>query len=409
MPLMRIKKIRFFLTIALISITVIPLFSQFRDFRKATVIKSNGDSLAGKVSYKIKFFKSKTIFFKDSGQEQEISIDELDKVVFSNGETYTLIALEDKAAKKILAKTFIEGGVGLYQLNRFYYLKNDTSIYKLDDSKVRVTRDSKEFETLTKYLLTLNLAFIDCRTLNYQALAKRIRLKPLMNLVNEYSQCKDIPIRNIIQRPSTIEVTLLAGPSFIKLNATFIGEGGYFSSKASSYSISLLKDFGSSNRLKLRLDLDFIKSEMSGSGDYSVGSQDEVIMYSVENSGLRIPFGLQYYFFNNTSSFYVSGGLMFGVYKYEDMSAQGYIVTNANDQTIYVPTFQSDLPIESQVISGIWGSLGGDIRLTDKLKLNVELRGIHTKYKVLVPEYPQSEGMTINEFHPMVGLKYQIR
>jgi hypothetical protein len=416
---MRFKFFAFFVVLFTVPL-VISCFSQFKDFRTAIVIKSNGDSLYVKVNYQSNFDKRKTILIKKSKSEQEIPVSELDKIILSTGEVYTVIALDDSTQEKVLAKTFVDGSISLYKAGKVYYLRKDTSIFKLDDHTITVKRDGKEYRTSSKkYLSSLHIAFMDCQTLDYEPLANKANLKALTNLIYQYGKCKNIAISSVARRP-TLELVLLAGPSGLNLNSSFINRSAYNSGNGFSYGLSFLKDLGSSNRFKMRLDLNYLKSEISGSftvpfTDASSG-KNEYTTFSTTFNGFRLPIGFQYYLFNNSSSLYISTGILLAINKYDDFDANGYFVYNTSGKQIYEPSFQDHFEVTKGPIAGLWCAIGGDIRLDDRFKLNIEMRAIRTVFDVYAIVSINGQGIQeqvqsvrINEFNPSLGLKYRLR
>jgi len=407
-------KYRAFLIVLFLLPVVTPCFSQFKDFRTATVIKSNGDSLAAKVNFKMNFLKSEKILIKTAQSKQEIPVSELKRIVLSTGEVYTVVTIDEPTQKKVLAKTYLDGRVGLYKAGDLYYLKSDTNIYKLDDRPITIKIDGQEHNKPSKrYLSALNIAFMDCQTLDYKPLATKANLKPLTALIYQYGECRNIVIENVARKP-TIELAFSAGPSALKLNSSMIEGSAYNSGMGFFYELSFLKDFGPSNRLKMRLDLNYLKSEISGAftGSYvaSWGTRDEYTTFSTAFNGLRIPMGLQYYFFNNNSGFYLSGGIVVAINKYDDFDAKGYFVYEGNGTTIYESTYEDYFEVSQGPVNGLWGAVGGEIRLKDRLRLNLELKTIQTTFDIYVDALVKGfESVTVTEFNPSLGLKYTLR
>ena len=60
-----------------------------RDYHPAIVIKFNGDTLHGEVVYKSEFDDQKEIFYRSSLGSQSLGVDEISKLIFNYGETYT--------------------------------------------------------------------------------------------------------------------------------------------------------------------------------------------------------------------------------------------------------------------------------------------------------------------------------
>jgi hypothetical protein len=412
-------KFRGFLITLFTLLLAVPCISQFKDFRPATVIKSNGDSLAAKINFKINFLKIEKVLIKTSHSKQKIPIQELKKIVLSTGEVYTVVTIEESTKKRVLAKTYFDGRIGLYKVGDLYYLKKDTNIYKLDDRSVKIKIDGQERSIPSKkHLSALNMAFMDCQTVDYSPLSLKANLKPLTNLVYQYGECKNIAVRNVARKP-TIELAFSAGPSALKLNSSMIKGSTYNSGNGFFYELSFLKDFGPSNRLKMRLDVDYIKSEISSSfiNPYVTfsGTRDEYISFSTAFSGLRLPMGLQYYFFNNKSSLYLSAGILVAINKYDDFNAKGYFVYDRNGTAVYQPSYEDHFEVTKGPIDGVWCAMGGDIRLKDRLRLNIELRTIQTAFDIYATvsnwggHAKGIESVTVTEFNPSLGLKYRLR
>jgi hypothetical protein len=406
------------LIVFFLSPMAIPCFSQFKDFRPATVIKSNGDSLVAKVNYKMNFQKSEKILIKTPQSKQEIPVSEVEKIIFSSREVYTVIS-EDGTQEKVLAKTYLDGRISLHRAGDLYYLKTDTNLYKLDDRPVMIEIDGLVRSTPSKkYLSTLKNAFMDCQTQNYEPLDTRINLKPLTKLIYQYGECKNITIRNVARKP-TIELAFLAGISALQLNASFTRGSVYNSGKGFFCELSFLSDLGPSNRLKVRLDLNYLKADISGSFTTpysdSWGVKEEYIAFSTTFNGLRIPLGVQYHFFNNNSSLYLSGGILFAINNYNDFDAEGYFAYNANGTKIYEPSFKDHFEVSPNPIGGLWCAVGGDIRLSDRFKLNIEMRGIRAAFGALATvsdsdgRFQKMQSVRINEFNSSLGLKYRLQ
>ena len=412
---MRFKFIAFFLVVWITLSTAVTGFSQFKDYREATVTKSDGAIIVGKVNYKNNFHKRKKIHFKTSRSKEELSVPALKKIVFSSGEVLTVITVNDSTGEKALAKTLIDGSVSLHKAGDTYYLVKDTITYELDDKPITINRDGTEFNALSKkYLTALHTAFIDCRTLDYEPLSKGVQLKPLSNLIYEYGKCRDMPLRNVRRKP-TIGFVLSAGPSGLKLNSSMSEGPMYSSGKGSSYSLSFLYDLSQSSRFKVRLDLNYMKADINGSfagartlivPGYPNNTQ-EYVSFSTSFQGLRIPIGLQYYFFNNNAGLYISGGVMFSINKYEDWHTERYFVYKENTTKIYSPAPRESYEVTQEPIGGLWCAIGGDIRLNNALRLNIELKGIKTISNLYVDQKNQSA--KIYEFTPSLGLNYKIR
>lgn len=418
---MRLRVFIVFLVLLFTSLAAIPVFSQFRDFRKATMIKSNGDSIVGKISYKFNFSKQKKVLFKSGRSKRWIPVSELKRLVLSDdGEVYTVITLDDSTRTRVLARTFIDGRVGLYKASGTYYLKRDTNFFELHDKPIKVVRSGADVITHSrKYLNALHIAFADCQTLDYEPLAQGIRQKALTKLIYQYGLCKNIAVRSVDRGP-TFEISLSAGPSALNLKSPYIEGVAYNSGKGFSYSLSFLRNFDSSNRFKIRVDLNYLKSDIQGAftSTYtppfsSSGARTEYVTFSTAYKGLRIPMGLQYHFFNNTSSLYLSGGICISINTYDDFDARRYLVYQQNDDT-YVPFFQGHFDVTQNPVSGYWGAVGGDIQVNRRLKLNIELRAIKTLFNIAAvskdPDPIQEiKRVTINELNSSFGLKYRIQ
>jgi hypothetical protein len=392
-----------------------PSFSQFKDFRHVIVIKANGDSIRGKVNYKTSFSKHNSILIKSGQSKQEIPVNDLSKIVFSDGETFRVLDLHDSIETRILARTLIDGSIGLHEADKVYYIEKDTAFFKLENKSIIHKRNGQEFwGPSKKYLVTLNRLFTDCPNLDYKPLATNIKEKPLTKLVSDYAKCKNISIKKVA-RKSAIELNLSAGPLGLKLSSSLFNGPVYSSSNGSSFDLSFLTDLGSSNRFKLRVDLNYMKSKLTGAFtepyvvEYSdlPGAEEEYITFSSSFDGLRIPLGVQYYFFNNVSSFYISGGLVIGVSKYTDWYHEGYVIYHPSGTTIYEPHFQEKANVSQGPVPGLWWAIGGDIRLAKKLKLNGELKRTTTAFDIYARS--KTESVTIKDLCPSLGLKYTIR
>src|SRR5690349_11154724 len=110
-------------------ITTFSVKAQLNDYRDAEIITSAGDTLHGQVVYKSEFDDQKEIMFRDSQSERPVNVDNISKLIFADGETYTFVRYTHNASA--LLKTFIEGDIFLYRKDRIYYLKKDSSIYEL--------------------------------------------------------------------------------------------------------------------------------------------------------------------------------------------------------------------------------------------------------------------------------------
>jgi hypothetical protein len=317
--------------------------------------------------------------------------------------------------EKALARTLIEGAVALHKAGDTYYVSKDTSVYELDDKPITIQRDGTEINAISKkYLSALHIAFMDCRTLDYEPLSKGVQLKPLTNLIHQYGACKDIALKDVRRKPS-IGVVFSAGPSGLKSSSSMSEGPTYNSGKGSSYTFSFLYDLGQSSRFKMRLDLNYLMSDITGSftGAREVivpGYSDEVheyVSYSTSFKGLRIPIGLQYYFFNNNAGLYISGGFIIAVSKYEDWDTDTYLIYEENDAKVYSPAPRENYKVTPEPIGGIWCAIGGDIRLNNAFRLSLELRGTKAYSNVYRDEKNQS--VDIYEFSPCLGLNYRIR
>ena len=406
------------LWIALLSI--IATFStkaQLNDYRDAKIITSAGDTLNGQVVYKSEFDDQKEIMFRDSQSERPVSVDDVSKLIFADGETYTLVRYTHNASA--LLKTFIEGDIFLYRKDRIYYLKKDSSIYELEDKTTTIVRDGKpERVRSLVYLTNLKLAFSDCGNLDYSSLKSSVVFRPLRTLVRKYATCKGLSITYVKQKPA-VDLSFSGGVPFYDVKFSVDPNRQEDNTTGFIYTASLTRAIPISKKFRVRLDVSYLNTELKG--NYTRVSPKstptnylaQYVEYSSSMQSIRIPFGVQYDFLLEPFNFYAGFGTHVNLFS-NDFDIKNYtVIDNFNIRPTYSEPLEKTYKLSGGSFpNGLWIVAGGSLTLTQRLKVNIEVRRVRSVYEISEIRRDivfSSFNTTIVELIPSLGLKYKLQ
>jgi hypothetical protein len=409
---------RFFIfTFLFFIIYMAPALGQL-DYRNAILINSDGDSIRGKVPYYENFANRSDVIFKDANGKRRVSVKEIRQLLFTEYKVYT--AVQISPGRTVLLLTLIDGDIALYKTEKRYYLFKD-SLYFLNNEKITVARNGKEVTARSKkYLSSLNIAFYDCRTLDYQPLASEISLGPILKLVNNYATCSNRKIRRL-DRKSTIEIM----PYYGTVNYTL--KSGYFqktlsqSDLGTTIGVGLVKSLTETKRFALRTDINYVEATIKRTYEQTIRENTvptlERSHFAFNIQGFRIPFGLQYYIKRNDLSIYLAGGMQINLMKVRQFEAEGYYIYKLSGVSVYQPTNKSKFVMNVDLADfwDAWLTIGGDHRLTNRLRINAELKASKSNYNVMLYKediFSTDRGtplkFSLAFLSPTIGIKFRL-
>jgi hypothetical protein len=389
------------------------------DYRNAILINSDGDSIRGKVPYYENFANRSDLIFKDANGKRRVSVKEIRQLLFTEYEVYT--AVQISPGRTVLLQTLIDGDIALYKTGKRYYLFKD-SLYFLNNEKITVVRNGKEVTARSKkYLSSLNIAFYDCRTLDYQPLASEISLGPILKLVNNYATCSNRKIRRL-DRKSTIEIMPYYGTVNYTLKSDYFQKTRSQSGPGTTMGVGFIRSFNQTKRFALRADINYVDATIKRTYEQTISKNRiptvERNHFEFNIEGFRIPVGLQYYIKRNDLSIYLAGGVQINLMKLKEIDAEGYYIYKLSGVSVYQPTnktkFVMDLDLSD--FGDLWLALGGDYRITNRLRINAELKASRSNYNVLLYKediFSTDRGtplkFSLAFLSPSIGIKFKLQ
>ncbi|HEY5824472.1 MAG TPA: hypothetical protein VIT44_08910 [Cyclobacteriaceae bacterium] len=353
----------------------VPILLSAQDFRPGYIIKNNGDSISGLVSYRLGKKNTESCSFKSAEKSDPIlfTAGDLLRYGFIGDRSYESIIIKQngKATNPVFAKVLARGPITLYRLGEIFVLKKNDSLVVLptpEDKLVKVGNEEK-VQRDKRYVRILNSAMGDCAVnANEVSYAEG----PLQKVVRKYNKCKGVVVE---------EAKL---PSFIHLNFFAFGNFTRSALDVSNTSLSPSNTFGGGGGIDISsprvFDRAFISVELWYSKIFyqglHTGTVNSSLLYQdvlLDISSYKIPIGLRYNFFNENSTPYIKVGFSLTyVNKYSLRTLEEQV---GPDKTVYssASTGYNDYEVKRNPKS-IWVSVGYSKEFFKRMRAFTEFR-----------------------------------
>jgi hypothetical protein len=206
------------------------------DFRPGYIIKNNGDSIAGFVSYGVEKSNTRQCFFKEKKNVKYTAFtpEEITRYGFIGDKLYTSMTLPQEWASeidefpksKVFLKSLVTGPLGLYRYQKYYLLeKNGLILLPFPVDKIVDTKsDGRAIQQDRRYIQIIN-SFIE----NAQLSANRSAYSEddLTKLIEEYNAAQGhIPSRK--SKPAVaFDFGVVGGYMMSKLTMDYFDKGTF--------------------------------------------------------------------------------------------------------------------------------------------------------------------------------------
>ena len=372
------------LTIIFVAICFMNTSHGQTDFRQGYLITLAGDTVPGLVDYREGSAPFQSFDFKKSENDKPLSYQpgEASGYGFTNGRCFQSRQIEedDHTARTVFLEVIVEGYVSLYKLQDVYFIeKQDKGFFKLVNGSREIIADGKKYMADThEYAGVLNLLLFDCHSLRARIQYTELKEKTLTRLVEDYNECKGLAsITHKASKPwIKLKTGLTAGiaissiefhpidPGFKHLNTSFSNHRSLIAGINSDISFPRLTE-----RFSVNAGIMYMKSEHQGFNTV------EDVPYIKRNSStirlesLKIPVALCYTFPERRVTPYVNAGISSTYHIDYESSLVEEVESNTGIRTYY----REAVPIQRNEM-GLWGGLGGTIKLHPKSAGFLEIR-----------------------------------
>jgi len=403
---------KIYLTLLLVSALVIEVLAQ-RDYRPGFIVKQNGDSTSGWVSYRSEKKNNQVCFFRPGEKETTIEYkpDQLLSYGFLGDKRYEVINVgTPDSAKNVFAQCVVKGRLSLYRHDNAFYLETSGSLIKLPpkkDSTIYTDKGSVVRED-RRYVGILNSLISEC---NISATKKtQYAESHFAALVQQYNRCKgQAGLIYKEEKPSTrVNFHLLAGLDVTKFKL----DDGYlpFAGSLPTFEddVSTTPTFGLGldlsaprlfDKLFFTVEAWYQKQTYHGYSDQQLGADYFVYEdHYLNASFLKVPLGIRYSFSQESNTPYFQVGFVQYFIQSADLTVEVESVINSNSETTI-----TDYDFMDRNPSGVWAGVGYSRTIGNKLKAIAEVRIESTNGFVGPTLDPYSNTTSLNF---LVGIKF---
>jgi hypothetical protein len=327
------------------------------DFRQGYIIKNDGDSISGFVDYRIGTRSSSKASFRATKKDSktEYSPTEIRAYGFRPGKRFESIVLPQNGLQ-VFAEVLVKGPASLYTHNDQYYVKTTSLVWLKKPDKA--------------YVEILNTLLTEC---SLRADGSRLKASVLVSLIQNYNRCKGGAgkvYKEAEQPSSKFGFYIFTGLNLTRLHASAVDENIFRKDRAVLLGGGLEVSFPElSNHVFLTIEANYANYKTHGYHEITEGFQTRRSDYFIEGSFVRIPIGIGYNVFKDTSTPYLKVGIVKPI-------SSGSILNQYEDveKTGIVTSSEKTFNLESSVKTGYWFGVGFSQRIRGPVKGFLELR-----------------------------------
>lgn len=390
------------------------------DFRKAYVIKNNGDTLNGFVNNQLGFNNFESCIFKEkeSAKVQSFSPTEIKEYRFLNDKRYISKAIVNESGNEtmVFLELIAEGKLSLYKDKNNYWVKKDNDplvFLSVEKENVVYTFEGKERSYYSHgYIITLSGLTKDCakdlgnlENLVYSE-------KALTKLINNYNRFMGKPSMAFKDSKNWIESSFMLLNSMNFSQLKFSTDAFYHEYLTNPFELSYAYSFGAgaefrfskiNDKLSLISEVSFIGINYHSKSIVMNGGRTERNDVNINFKSLKIPIGLKLDLNNKPTSPYLEAGVS-ALYHLKQSSVWIKEIQFDNEPEIETEQTEATKPINGQF--GLWYGLGIKTTLAKKASFFIGLRHELSSGKIMsINAYDVD--FQINNFQVIAGIKFR--
>lgn len=385
------------------------------DFRKGYIISHKNDTLNGFIGYRENDSKYKTCYFKSSEEKETIIYDAnqisgyryLDDKVFISKE----VLREDQTKEKVFLELLVKGKATLYRyLGVFYIEMEGGELHELNDDKVLVQRDGKEYyKNSNRHIAALSYLLADCESIKEKINKVAYRELKLTKLIELYNACdggESISFKE--KKPAfKTEFGLVIGVNSSQLNfSSDLYNTGHLTNgfnRENSIMPGIYFDFSSprlNERTSINVGLFYIPTTYTAYTKIESSSYTDYNDVIIEVEQLKIPLAFRYTFPKKRFTPYINLG---GSFTYHISSSSVWF--QEREVKNIVLTYEREAIEVGDSQLGFWGGFGVKKSIGNRIGGFLEVRLEQTSGVAV--ENPKLYGNdTLTNIQFLIGISY---
>ena len=358
-------------------------FSQ-TDFKPGYVITQSGDSLAGLVDYREGARSFRSCDFRQSVSQETHTYKpgELLAYGFLDGQRFETktITLPDSTMHTVFLEALIRGQVSLYKFEQYYWVeKNAVLNVLLDEVREVYINDVRYVKHTNQHVGTLSTLMFDCAEMRLTVQQAQLNERNLTKLVEDYNRCVGSSTIIYKEKKPWIKpvVGVVAGMTisqikfFTDMNDFKHLTGSFEPSR--NFTVGLSFDILSPRlfeRFSFYSEILYMHTAYYHYQEVPSDFSTNRNYITIDLKQLKIPFGARYTFPERKLTPMISAGISGTIHV-----KQSSTWVQEQEFTTVVQTYTGEALAEMKRNQfGLWGSLGVQYSINEKLGASLELR-----------------------------------